>query len=214
MGRQHYSIARIITAAAIFLGLAVILAWQMAKRDGPDRIVFPRAQEPYELSRYSISMERTACFGPCPVFTLSIDGNGLAKLKIVDDKREMSVDIGKARLSEMVKTLENGDFRSLDPDYSAQITDLPSTIISINSPLGAHKVSVYGVPCVSSVKKIPREQLDRGVEKYVPDVFCALESQLDEITCLVYGNYGDLSDKNEQTMWHPAPYCEAQVGKI
>ena len=209
-GFSFFRITAYVTVASLMLGLFM---WQTTAipRPLPGSIVHPQAKAPYQPVRYTIKMQQTPCFGPCPIFDITVRGDGVATLRIAQREGAMKEAITQEQHLRLVELIEKGNFRSLNSDYSVDVTDLPSTILTVDSPLGWREVSVYGVPCKTAAKSIPREQLeDFGIKEFVPDVFCSLEEQLNDIACQIYARQSEIDDSNrrEGMMWNPAPSCE------
>lgn len=155
------------------------------------------APKPYRPSDYTLSLERGVCFGPCPIFTLTVQGDGQAVLEGHGYRRDdpahllvpwrMARPIDPANHLRLIATAEEGDFRQLDHDYSLMMTDLPTTTIALRSPHGAATTRVYGVPCESQARKMSAgERKEWGIDRPVPDVFCKMENLLDAVACDVF----------------------------
>lgn len=80
-----------------------------------------------------ITMEKTVCYGTCPVYQIRIYSNGMA-----DYIGEMHVQkIGLYRkqlpaetISGLIRSFQDAGFWSLQDEYVAEITDLPTTYLS------------------------------------------------------------------------------------
>lgn len=95
----------------------------------------------------SIKIERTPCFGTCPVYKATLVPNGDVTYfgeryvpKLGSWKGRAS-DVAFRRLSRLSEKL--GFFR-LKNSYSAPITDLPTTIVTITRGANVKRVSCYG----------------------------------------------------------------------
>ncbi len=82
-----------------------------------------------------ISLERTACFGRCPIYRVEIRGDGLVSYEgvrfvAVTGKRYRR--ISPAAVSRLVAQFRAADFYSLQDSYRANVTDLPSKIVTIS----------------------------------------------------------------------------------
>lgn len=210
MARNRISIRIVAILAISFLAIGAVALHVLGQSSHPSPIPL-RLEPPYQPGLYSFSLERTACFGPCPVFALTIKGDGSAALRVGDNPTAMPGQVDADAVLRLVETAEQGDFRRLKRDYSIQATDLPSTIISIESPLGIHQVSVYGVVCISHAKQdrvLGRYRDSTG--SYVPDVFCSLEEQLDRTACTIYQANTAPAERvrRRDDFWNPAPDCE------
>lgn len=119
----------------------------------------PREPEAYRPDEIRIGLQRTVCFGTCPVYTLTILGDGTvnyfgSQFVGVEGSREDKVgpdqvaalvnEFLRCRIFDMADSYDGGEkveFR--DGRYlrlSSEATDLPSTILSIE--LGGRKKRV------------------------------------------------------------------------
>jgi Domain of unknown function (DUF6438) len=101
------------------------------------------AQEPVLPTDTLIRLQRTSCYGPCPVYTLTIDARGTVTYEgersvRVSGRRTARIDTSKvARLlasAERIRFFEMRDaYRVIEnPDgTSTLVTDLPTTFVSV-----------------------------------------------------------------------------------
>lgn len=83
-----------------------------------------------------ISLEKTACFGTCPVFHIEIYNNGFATYngkKFVTIKGLHNLEISKNDISKILKKAKEIDFQNLKNEYTENITDLPTTYIMVKN---------------------------------------------------------------------------------
>ena len=83
-----------------------------------------------------ISLEKTACFGRCPVFKIIIYSNGECLyngIKFVKKSGEYNLKINKREIDEILSQAKEIGFDNLKNEYSERITDLPTTYIMINN---------------------------------------------------------------------------------
>jgi hypothetical protein len=106
-----------------------------------------------------VTLERTACLGTCPVYTVSIDALGNV---VYEGKRHVRVTgkqtarISPARIAEILERAERLRFFDLEnqyleaeyPDGSERtVTDLPTTIVTITHAGRSKRiVDYYGAP--------------------------------------------------------------------
>lgn len=120
------------------------------------------------LEKVVITLKRDRCFGSCPIYTLTICGDGTVEyegIEFVRVKGKRSYKIPRQRVRELVVEFYRIDYFSLKDSYTSrdlgngmveEATDLPGTTTSIK--IGdAHKsvYNYYGGP----------ESLDRLEEK-------------------------------------------------
>ena len=109
-----------------------------------------------------ISLEKTACFGRCPVFKIIIYNNGECLyngIKFVEKSGEYNLKIKKREIDEILSQAKEIGFDNLKNEYSERITDLPTTYIMINNK----KIKdYYGAPT-------ELKDLEKLIEKIILD---------------------------------------------
>jgi len=98
----------------------------------PDPIVTPTTEA--TLADVTITLERTACFGTCPVYKLTITGNGTVVYEgrdFVEVKGEQTSSISTAQVQDLVAAFEQADFLTLTDYMEQKVTDHPYAITSI-----------------------------------------------------------------------------------
>lgn len=105
----------------------------------------------YDLSDVTITMRRTACFGMCPVYTVTIYGSG--KIEFRGDnfvaKEGLHTDsIPPAEVNRLVHAFHEKKFFSMNDRYeNRHVTDLPSTTTAFESGKDSKSVyNYYGAP--------------------------------------------------------------------
>jgi hypothetical protein len=82
-----------------------------------------------------ITLERQACFGFCPVYTLTIYGDGTVVYDgkdFVTIKDRVEATITKEKIEQLVQEFEAADYYSLDDNYTERtITDAQTVITAI-----------------------------------------------------------------------------------
>lgn len=98
----------------------------------------------------SIKLERTACFGTCPVYTVSIFRDGRVEFEgkeYVKEKGKHSRTISAREFEELAAKVEKIGFFALQPSYRANVTDLPTTIVTVTRGSESKRVEDYfGAP--------------------------------------------------------------------
>ena len=87
---------------------------------------------PPDLSDLEIYMEKTACEGPCPVYSVSVQGDGTVRYNgktCVNVIGEQSDQISQTEVQELVEAFSQNDFFSLEDAYVEDIQDIPSVLI-------------------------------------------------------------------------------------
>jgi len=119
-----------------------------------------------------ITLERTACFGTCPVYTLKIFEDGKVVYNgqdFVTVKGEQNSSITADQLKELVADFQKADYFNLPDKYTAPVTDMPTTITSFSLDDKNKTVSNYG-GCLS------------GSPEKAPKALCDLEKKIDALT--------------------------------
>ena len=105
---------------------------------------------PSQDKNFTITMERTACFGTCPVYKLIISGDGKVVYQgnaYVKTSGVQTYAIPVSKVTELVNAFKQANFFGMQDRYDTPITDMPSTIVSIS--MGGKTKTVfdyYGAP--------------------------------------------------------------------
>jgi len=115
-----------------------------------------------DLKTVTIQLERSACFGTCPAYTLSIHGdgrleyNGKAHVKETGS-RESRIELDKIRA--LLQIFDKAKFLEIAEDYSEEkckgqvCTDFPTAIMKLTVRGVAHRVQHY-YGCASAPKSL------------------------------------------------------------
>ena len=129
----------------VVVGLAIGIAFLISIS-----LLFDARPSSESVESAVITLDRTACFGSCPDYALTIYGNGTViyegrNFVAVTGKRTGS--IAPEDVRELVKNFYDIDYFSLRDEYVDQVTDLPTTTTSIRID-GRFKeiVDYYGAP--------------------------------------------------------------------
>ena len=118
-----------------------------------------------------ITLERTVCFGFCPVYMLTIysDGrvefNGQQNVKITGKQISQ---LTPEQVKELLDLFEKANYFELEDEYTAPVTDLPSTITSLT--LGGQYKSIRNYGGCLDGSPVP-----------APSALCELETRIDEV---------------------------------
>ena len=115
--------------------------------------LYPKLIQPPKPTGYKdviITLERTSCYGICPDYKLTMYGDGRV---VYEGKRFVKVtgtqtaQISQDKVEEIVNEFYQTDYFSLRDEYTASITDLPTTVTSISIDGKTKKVvDYYGAP--------------------------------------------------------------------
>ena len=119
-----------------------------------------------------ITLERTACFGNCPVYQLTVYGDG----RVVYEGKAFVTVIGKRtaqispqQVQQLVTAFETANFFALENQYIAEATDLPGAWTSISSHGQSKRVWRYGSSDTPELNNAPRSltELESQIDKIV-----------------------------------------------
>ena len=83
----------------------------------------------------SITLSRSGCYGTCPVYSVTLstkDGIGFYGRSYVAEKGGHSVPADPEKIRALAREFVAADFYSMEDEYTAPVTDLPTTEISID----------------------------------------------------------------------------------
>jgi hypothetical protein len=111
---------------------------------------------------FVIKLERTSCFGECPVYSVTIDAKGNVTYegtRFVRVEGRQTDRIAVSRVAALVEAVDRARFFELDDKYRAEVTDNPTTFVTVT-----------------------RDGRSKRVEDYVigPKLLRQLEEQIDE----------------------------------
>lgn len=129
------------------------------KRDVADSVSFP----PINRARLLITLERSGCFGSCPVYKLTITGHGRAVFESRADPSVFAamqpstappqsgvlipgrheVQIAPSTIDALIDQFRRARFFSLKDEYRAQVTDRSTVVLSIDTGNGRKRVLDY-----------------------------------------------------------------------
>lgn len=96
----------------------------------------------------AITLERTACFGTCPIYTLTIYEDGTVVYngeRFVDVTGEQTAQIPPETVDLMVEALHEAGYFDWDEEYTSMtVTDLPYVITSVTRDGETHRINRYG----------------------------------------------------------------------
>ena len=110
-----------------------------------------------------ISLEKTACFGTCPILKIEIYNNGAIVYNGIKHVKKIGIynlQIEKEEIQKILSKAEKIGFYKLKKEYTERISDLPTTYIMINGKLIK---DYFGAP-----KKL--KDLENQIEKKILDL--------------------------------------------
>ncbi|WAC22944.1 DUF6438 domain-containing protein [Blastomonas sp. SL216] len=126
---------------------------------GPEQKPFPEI----DRAKLRIKLERTGCFGSCPRYQVSIDGNGNVIFDTGPTSTEMgfgngpdySIETGvrvsgkyhshisPAKIDALIHQFQSVGFFDLEDEYVSEVTDNPTYVVSIDTGNGKKSVVDY-----------------------------------------------------------------------
>jgi len=93
-----------------------------------------------------IKLERTACYGSCPVYSLTIDAKGTVSFSSTraDGKAVQHTDrVAISEVAAVLATARRIGFFEMRDSYRAMITDLPTTFVTITADGQTKRIEDY-----------------------------------------------------------------------
>ena len=105
---------------------------------------------PVTKSDFSVELTRGVCFGFCPAYTVTIDGDGQVQFTgqtyTTVDGETVEYSVDRTEVSKLVFAVNDMDFFSLKDRYEdPYITDLPSMEIKVTSGGKTKSIYIYGI---------------------------------------------------------------------
>lgn len=104
-------------------------------------------QEPVNLTDVEIKLEKTPCYGPCPVYSVIIYGDGTViydGIQFVDNIGKSTHQIPQKHVDELVAIIYELNYFSLKDRYEAPHTDDTTVITSVRINDDQKTVTNYG----------------------------------------------------------------------
>lgn len=90
-----------------------------------------------------VRLEKSACYGSCPVFKFEVRANGMASYhgqQFVKHEGKFKKQLTKEELATIFSKAEAINFYQFDEVYDSSITDIPSSTIYLNKGTDKHQV--------------------------------------------------------------------------
>ncbi|MCO4294318.1 DUF6438 domain-containing protein [Solitalea sp. MAHUQ-68] len=114
------------------------------------------ATKPLEVSQ--INFKADACFGTCPIFTMTIMADGTAhyNAKMYNERQgEFSATIRKSQFDSLKILIEKASFFNLKNEYSTDWTDQPTYTVTVKLKNGQSKqIRDYGPSGPDKLRKV------------------------------------------------------------
>jgi len=115
---------------------------------------------PENLTDVEISLERTGCFGTCPIYTVSISGNGTVTYqgeRFVKTLGVQTYEIPTSDIEQLVGMIYQKNYFSLKERYEVGATDLPTVITSVRVGDEIKSIENYGGAGPSQLHEIEQK---------------------------------------------------------
>ena len=115
----------------------------------------------------AITLTRGACFGFCPVYTVSITGDGQVTYvgrNFVNVTGEQHATISPEAVQQLLRRFDDVGFSSLNDEYRAHVTDLPTYVVVLERNGVRKSVTDYG-----------------GLSAGMPEAVRALQTEIDRV---------------------------------
>ena len=96
---------------------------------------------------FTITLERSVCFGRCPDYTVSIDEDGNVVFeggRFVAASGKHEANVGADAAATLLAQFENAGFWTLQNEYRARVTDLPTYVLTLRVGDREKRVLDYG----------------------------------------------------------------------
>jgi uncharacterized protein DUF6438 len=115
------------------------------------------------------TLERTACFGTCPVYKIAIFGDGAVEYegeRFVKTQGHATGHIGAEQLAQLRKLFQDNGYLQLENSYEKQdVTDLPSVFTSYTPGQGQTKSIRHYLGDRSAPKALT--EVEEGIDRIV-----------------------------------------------
>ncbi|ALN80617.1 DUF6438 domain-containing protein [Lysobacter antibioticus] len=151
------------------------------------------------IDRTTVEIERSGCLDSCPTYKLRINSDGVAifsardftgrhPLRSASGDLAIPYELSAQDRRALFARVNSKAFAELQPEYSAGVSDGPTTTITVSTPSGERRVVQNAVACLRDRKK-PGALSSTSIDKrarFVPDVFCETVDLIETASCAGY----------------------------
>ena len=104
-----------------------------------------------------VILERTACFGSCPDYRVTLRGDGRASYhggRFATRQGEFQAMLPPAEFTRITQRLAERGFFAMDTAYIQNVTDLPTFTLIADTTGGSHAVRCYGFGCPAAFHQL------------------------------------------------------------
>ena len=118
------------------------------------------------MNDVEITLSRGVCYGFCPEYTVSIDGDGQVRYegrRFVNVIGQRTASIAREDVERLVRSFDEIGFDGLQSAYRSQATDLPTYVVSITRNGSTKTVVDYGGTgaCMPRTVRDLQDEIDR-----------------------------------------------------
>jgi hypothetical protein len=118
----------------------------------------PQKPNPDRFAKSEISLEKTECYGTCPVYSITIYGTGKVLYegkRFVKKEGKYEKQLSQRQTSKIFNAFECASFFDFNSEYTAGISDLPTTYVTFQHRGFKKKITdYYGGP--DELKKLEK----------------------------------------------------------
>ena len=119
----------------LFLFLLILSSCKLTSNTYYSKSLNSNSEELFTDKTKIISLEKTACFGTCPIFTINIFNNGEVIYygkKFVKKLGNLNFELNQKEINQILNKAKEINFNNLKSEYTENISDLPTTYVTIN----------------------------------------------------------------------------------
>lgn len=177
----------------LIVGIAILVVYSFYYLNSDTKII----RDSVEIEDAIITLERTSCYDNCPIYKLTISGDGHVVYEgeqFVNVIGRKTTQISQDKIIELVDEFYKADFFSLKDSYERyEITDNPSTITSITLNGVVKTVRHYHGDTNAPKKLIKLE--DRIDEIVNSDVWVEDNSEMGNVARMTLSQVIDIANK-------------------
>ena len=107
---------------------------------------------------FQITLERSPCFGTCPVYVLTVSADGSVEYKgdsfVLAEGRQTAT-VSAEEVAALYTAVRSADFFALEEGYAIEATDIPTATTTVTAEGRTMTISRYGGICGSDLDVAP-----------------------------------------------------------
>jgi hypothetical protein len=120
-------------------------------------------EAPAEEGPMQITLQRTECYGYCPAYTVTIDGDGAVTYEgraFVNVTGRQTAQVASADVARLLERFDAIGFDQLNDEYRGQMTDLPTTTVTLTRGGRTKQLVDYGGTSVGMPREVRELQAE------------------------------------------------------